>query len=74
MIDNKIFFNQNVVHKKWGTGIVRNVDEEHISVYFEKTETGARTVQFQFPQVFNAEFLVFEDRVLNKKIKDGEKK
>ena len=70
MIDIKIFFNQNVVHKKWGTGIVRNVDEEHISVYFEKTETGARTVQFQFPQVFNAEFLVFEDRVLNKKIKD----
>ena len=70
MIELSNFIDKIVKHKKWGPGVVKTITDESITVFFENTEAGARTVPFQFPQAFNAGHLAFEDSKLTEKVQE----
>lgn len=70
MIELSNFIDKIVKHKKWGPGVVKTITDESITVFFENTEAGARTVPFQFPQAFNAGHLAFEDAKLTEKVQE----
>ena len=45
MNEFKVFIDKIVKHKKWGTSVVKTVTDESVSVYFESTETDAKTIK-----------------------------
>lgn len=68
MIQPNIFIGCKINHKSWGEGIVEKFDNSSLVAHFSKTNTGERSVGFQFPQAFVDGFLFFTDPTLQKYI------
>lgn len=69
MIQYSNFIGCKVDHKTWGEGVIETFDNSNLVAHFLKTNTGERSVRFQFPQAFVDDFLFFTDPVLQNNIR-----
>ena len=68
MVCTKDFIGCKVNHLAWGEGIIEHFDTASLVVHFLKTNTGERSVKFQFPKAFSDGFLYFTDQALQNSI------
>ena len=57
MVDLEKLVNQTVIHKSFGKGIIRSMDEKHLEVDFKEK---GKVSKFPYPSCFNG-FLTVED-------------
>lgn len=68
MIQSSDFIGCIVNHKVWGEGVIETFDNSSLVAHFLKTNTGERSVGFQFPQAFVDGFLFFTEPTLQNNI------
>ena len=59
---------KTVTHQSWGNGLVEKHEKNRIVVHFQNTNSGERSVQFDFPGAFAQGYLTINDPNLHNQI------